>query len=257
MALKMRTRPREPLAAEPGESAEVTRRRFLRRRRAQRLRVWRRVLLALAGVGAAAGLVWLVFFSPVLAVTGAEVEGTSFLSDAEVVAAARLPMDVPLARADLDAVEARVESLEGVRSADVGRAWPDKVSIEVTERVPVAVVSWEDRWRALDETGVVFRSYEEKPEGLPEVRVQPATPVEALSEAAAVIAALPDDLLQRVEHLQVGSIDAIDLTLRNGAVVHWGSAELSEKKAEVLAVLLERKGREYDVTAPGRPTLRN
>jgi len=38
--------------------------------------------------------------------------------------------------------------------------------------------------------------------------------------------------------------------------VSWGSAEHSAQKAEVLAVLLQQKAREIDVSVPGRPTTR-
>ncbi|WP_148574424.1 cell division protein FtsQ/DivIB [Nocardioides caldifontis] len=246
-----------PAASAVEPPVEASRRRFLRRRRALRRRLWFRLLLAVLGVGLVAGLVWLVFLSSVLAVKGAEVRGTSFLSDAEVTEVAQVPEGVPLARVDLDAIEARVESLAAVRSVEVGRGWPDRVTIEVTERTAVAAVSREGQWEGMDSTGMLFRSYDEQPEGLPEVRMlRPTTSSDALAEAAAVVSSLPDELLGRVQHVGVATIDTIDLTLRSGAVVHWGSADLSAEKAEVLTLLLEEKAREYDVTAPGRPTLR-
>jgi cell division protein FtsQ len=236
---------------------DATRRRFLRRRRALRRRLWFRLLLAVVAVALVAGLLWLMMFSSVLAVKGAEVRGTSFLSDAEVVSVAQVPEGVPLARVDLDAIEARVESLPAVRSVEVGRGWPDTVTIDVSERSAVAAVSREGEWEGMDQAGMLFRRYDEQPDGLPVVRMlRPTTSADALAEAAAVVSALPSDLLERVDHVGVATIDLIDLTLRSGAVVHWGSAEQTTAKAEVLALLLEEKAREYDVTAPGRPTLR-
>ena len=52
----------------------------------------------------------------------------------------------------------------------------------------------------------------------------------------------------------MGSVDEIELVLANGRRVVWGSAEDSEAKAEVLAVLLKRPGNQIDVSVPGRPT---
>jgi cell division protein FtsQ len=230
--------------------------RFARRRRARLWLVWRRVLLAAVALGLVAGAVWLVFFSSVLSVRDAEVTGLEVLDRDTVLDVAEVPVGTPLATADLAAVEARVESLAAVRSAEVGRAWPDGVRIEVTEREAVAVVDREGEWRGLDETGVLFRSYPARPEGLPEVRMSAATSVDVLAEAGAVVDSLPAGILAQVEYLDVRSIDGISLRLTGGAVVTWGSADESADKAAVLAVLLRREARVYDVTAPGRPTVR-
>ncbi|HET6563288.1 MAG TPA: FtsQ-type POTRA domain-containing protein [Marmoricola sp.] len=241
----------------PEEQAVLTaRRKFLRRRRARRWHVWRRLLVGLLLVGLLAGLLWLVLFSSYLASAGTEVTGTDSLREELVVETADVPLGVPLARLDLDAIEARVEGLAAVKSAEVSRSWPDQVRIDVTERTPVAAVLWEGRWRGLDESGVLFRDFDRRPPELPVVEMRAATPVDALAEGAAVVSALPDELLRRVESFDVRSIDDITFRLKGGAEVVWGSAEYSEAKAEVLGILLEQKASRYDVSAPGRPTTR-
>jgi cell division protein FtsQ len=143
-----------------------------------------------------------------------------------------------------------------VRSAEVSRGWPDQVRIDVTERTSVAAVLWEGRWRGLDPSGVPFRDFDRRPAALPVVQMRASTPVEALAEGAAVVTALPEELLGRVEAFDVRSIDDITFRLRGGAEVVWGSAEFSEAKAEVLGILLEQEAAVYDVSAPGRPTTR-
>ena len=246
---------REETAA-PEERLGRTRRIFARRQRARRWRVLRRVLLALLAIGVAAGLVWLVFFSSVLAVKGAKVEGISVLSAKEVTRAAAVPTGVPLATADLGAVEARVEDLAPVLDADVSRSWPDRVLITVTERSAVVAVDREGTWKGVDAEGVVFRDYPKQPAGLPVVEMQADTSSEALAEAALVVEALPDDVLRRTTSLDVRSIDSIVLHLKGGATINWGSADQAADKARVLEVLLQQEGSTYDVTAPGRPTVR-
>ena len=266
--LKLRTRPTPPRSGSPrpaqlrsGEpdalAVASARKKFLRRQRARRWLVWRRILALTAVVALAAGLVWLFFFSSALTVKGADVRGVEVLTTSEVEDVAALPAGEPLATVDLDAIEARVEGLAAVRSVEASRAWPDQVRIVVTEREAVAVVSWEGQWRGLDETGILFRTFPKKPEGLTKVTMTAATPGEALAEAAAVVAALPADIRDRVDHLEVASIDGISLELEGGAIVTWGSADESAEKVAVLAVLLEREARVYDVTAPGRPTIKN
>ncbi len=257
-ALRQRPRP----LGQPGPPAGVpptvqrSRSRFLQRVRARRWRLLKRVLLVLAAIGLVAGGVWLVFFSSVMAVKSTEVQGLAVLSEREVRDAAQVPTGVPVATVDLDAIQARVEELAPVRSADVSRAWPDAISVEVTERQAVVAVDREGTWRGVDDQGVVFRDYAEQPKGLPWVQMRATTSVEALAEAAQVVGSLPDDILKRVERLDVGSIDRIVLHLRGGARVNWGSADQASDKARVLEVLLQRKGSVFDVTAPGRPTVR-
>lgn len=252
---------RPPTAATPpgqrtSPEIESSRRRFVRRARARRWRLWRRLLVGLLVIGVVCALGWLVFFSSYLSVKGVEVRGTHVLTDAAVEQVAAVPQGRPLATVDLGAIKARVEDLAAVRSADISRAWPNHVRIDVTERTAVAVVSWEGTWRGLDTDGVLFRSYPNRPAGLPEVRVTSSTPADALVETGAVIAALPPALMQRVDYLDVRSIDAISLHLHGGAVVNWGSSDQSAEKAAVLQVLLRNPARVYDVTAPGRPTVR-
>ena len=45
----------------------------------------------------------------------------------------------------------------------------------------------------------------------------------------------------------------VTFTLKSGATVKWGSSEDSDRKAEVLAVLLRLKAKMYDVSVPGTP----
>ncbi len=246
---------REETAA-PEERLGRTRRLFARRQRARRWRIWRRVLLAVLALGAVGAVVWLVFFSSVLAVKGARVDGVSVLTTRQVAQVADVPTGVPLATVDLGAIEARVEDLAPVLDADVSRSWPDQVLITVTERTAVLAVDREGSWKGVDAEGVVFRDYAKQPSGLPVVAMKAETSSEALAEAALVVDALPDDILRTTESLDVSSIDSIVLHLRGGATVNWGSADQAADKARVLEVLLRQKGSTYDVTAPGRPTVR-
>lgn len=250
---------RDSRASGPGGSrrprASRVQRRFARRLRARRWRAWRRVLALLALVALTVGGVWLMFFSSVTSVHDVKVTGISVLSEDEVRAQAAVPLDVSLATSDLDAVTARVEALAPVASVEVTRDWPDTVHVDITEREALAVVEWEGAWRGVDDDGVLFRSYEERPADLPLLDVRAATPASALAEAATVVGNLPAELLARVRTVQVGSIDAISLVLGDGTQINWGSADESADKVEVLTLLMQQKARIYNVQAPGRPTL--
>jgi cell division protein FtsQ len=241
------------------DSKEFRRRRRRLARRGLRSRLRRRLLAGLAlvlVVGLVAGAVWLVNWSPYLTVRSAQVTGNTSIGTARIERAADVPVGTPLLRVDLDAIRRRVESIPAIRSADVSRAWPHRVRVAVVERTPIAVVNRGDGLQALDVDGVLFGSYATKPHRLPLVRTEPGTPTEALAEGGKVIGSLPASIAGRVAMIDVESIDDIALVLRNGRRIEWGSAEDSEQKAEVLAVLLRRPGSTIDVTVPGRPTTR-
>jgi cell division protein FtsQ len=237
-------------------TARRTRRRFLRRQWARRWLSLRYVLVALGLVALVSTSIWLVFFSASLQVKQVEVVGNRLLSDAAVREIADIPVGEQLALVDLDRANNRVSSLAEVKSVDVTRAWPDVVRIEVEERTAVAVVELAGRIRGLDGEGVVFRDYKAVPKGMPRIRPTADAGTDALREAATVVAALPADLAKQVDHVEVETIDQITLVLRDQRQVVWGSAEESEQKAEVLAVLLNEEGTVFDVSVPGSPTAR-
>jgi cell division protein FtsQ len=249
------------LLGRPRSSADVveaTRRRFARRQWARRWGTWRIAVVLLMLVALVVALIWMVFGSSVLAVRGVEVQGTSLLSKQQVVQAAGVVDGVPLARADLNGIRARVENLAAVKSVEVSRAWPHHVRIEVTERQAVAVIDEGDRLRGMDSNGVVFRTFATRPKELPLIRTAPDTRADAMSEAAHVIGVLPEKVSRRVAYVDVKTRDAITLTLRDGKKVLWGSADQAYDKARVLDALLatSKDATSYDVSVPGQPTTR-
>ncbi len=243
-----------PSAGPDEETVRLAGKDFRRRRHAGRWRRVRRVALALLLVAALAGSTWLVLFSSYVTAQSVQVTGTQTLGESRVKRAAVVPTGTPLARVDLDAIAARVESIASVRRAEVSRSWPHTVHIDVTERTPVAVIDNGNGLESLDSEGVLFGSYGSRPRGLPLVRTEPGTRSEALVEAARVVVALPMQIATRVDVVEVASVDEIELVLANGRRVLWGSAEDSDHKAEVLAVLLKRPGQQIDISVPGRPT---
>lgn len=226
--------------------------RFRRRRWAWRARpylVGCAILIVLGVLG------WLVAFSSVLGVHDVKVEGLSTIGDERVRRQAAVPSGEPLATLDTDAVAARIEKLPRVAEASVHRSWPRGLTVEVRERETVAVIDDGGTLRGVDASGTAYRAYPSPPPGVPTIALDPAVEDRetVLAEAAAVLGALDDDLAKRISAVEVAGIDSIDLLLRNGDRVRWGSADESERKGTVLEALLETPARIYDVTAPGHP----
>jgi cell division septal protein FtsQ len=241
------------MASDPVVKGQFSRRRrFLRW--FGRVQVLTIVTVLLVGFG-----VWVVYASSWLGLESVEVEGTSYLTPREIEREADLDMGTPLARVDLAAVEDRIAQLPAVAQVDVQRDWPNGVRIEVKERTAVAAVRQDHELQGMDADGVLFRTYRQQPDGLPLVRagqLDDKGSDDALKEVAGVVASLDRRIARQVDHVEVASMDAIELVLSSGDEVRWGSAAQSDLKARVLATLLEVDASVYDVTVPEQPTTR-
>lgn len=230
---------------------------FARRRFRARLARLRPYLIVAAVVLALGTGTWLLYFSAVLTVESVKISGNGTLSSARIERVAAVPDGEQLIQVDLAAIQARIERIDAVASAEVSRSWPHAISIEVTERVPIAVVRRGEETKALDADGILFSRNASSLEALPVVETALNVNAATLAEAARVVLALRSDIAARVDVIRADSIDNIVLALDGGVRVQWGSAEDSENKAQVLAILLENKDvTEIDVSVPGRPTTR-
>ena len=240
----------------------MTEQRFAERRRSVFWRRARRVLLVLLGLGAVAGVVWVLWFSSALAVNRIVVDGTTTLKPMDIRSTAAIRLGEPLVRVDTVAIESRVAMMERIDQVDVSRHWPRTIRIEVVERKPIAWVTSGVAIRALDRYGVDFRTLRKVPKNLVEVQVETIDSrrrQQALESSAAVLERLRTDdpgLLKKVQYVRVASKDSVQLVLGKNRTVTWGSAAKGEQKLTVLRSLLKIKARGYDVSAPEQPTTR-
>jgi cell division protein FtsQ len=240
----------------------MTEQRFVERRRSERWRQIRRVLLGLLAVGVVAGAAWVIWFSSALAVNQIDIDGTTTLTPMDVRSEAAVRLGEPLARVDTVAIESRVAAMERIDRVEVSRHWPRTIRIEVVERKPIGWVMSGVAIRALDRYGVDFRSLRSEPKNLVEVRVETLDArkrQQALVSAAAVLELLraaDPGLMKKVQYVRVASKDSVQLVLGKNRTVTWGSATKGQQKLTVLRSLLKIKARGYDVSAPEQPTTR-
>ena len=199
-------------------------------------------------------LVWLFYFSSILAVHSVSVSGEQVMTAAQIEAVAKVPFGTPLIDADLGTIQKRVQALPGIRSVQVSRSWPQTIAIEVTERVPVAVVSTPSGLHEIDSSGVLFGDLRARPSGLPLIRLTGSVDEHALRGAATVAGSLPTSILRQVTAITVRTMDDIRLNLTQGRSVRWGSAADSGVKAQVVTALLRLHKRAIDVSVPSNPT---
>ncbi|MGZ5376036.1 MAG: cell division protein FtsQ/DivIB, partial [Solirubrobacterales bacterium] len=138
---------------------------------------------------------------------------------------------------------------------------PHKLEIEVTERLPVALVKQGGATTPASADGYLLRGVEADP-GLP--LLEPSQPLDGARlgardiEQAALLGAVPDQLRKGIETSRFDPDQAgVVVELSNGIELRLGdSSEAAAKWAAAAAVLADRKlgsPAYIDVSVPGRP----
>jgi cell division protein FtsQ len=237
----------------------LTRRRLLRRlpRPGARTLLVVLALLALA----AGGWVWLRT-SSLVAVKRVTIVGVSG-RDARRIRAAltaaahnMTTLDVKMA-----ALRTAVAPYPVVKQLHVSTGFPHRMRIDVSEQVPVAMISAPGLQVAVASDGTLLRGAS-VPGSLPTIplSVSPAgtRASGATLQVIRLLAAAPYQLLAKVTQASDGGPHGLEAQLRNGPKVYFGTdGDLSAKWAAAAAVLADSgsAGADYiDVTVAARPT---
>jgi cell division protein FtsQ len=199
---------------------------------------------------------WVLLGSSLFDARAVEVIGNKDVPADEVRTAAAVPLGTPMVRLDTDAVAARVAKLRRVATVQVSRTLAGTVQLQVTERVPIAVVSAPDGVHLVDATGTDFATVPPPSPRLPQLRVARIAPGDPSTMAAvAVLTGLPGPLRSQVLSVAANSPADVVLELPDDRQVRWGGVEQGDRKAAVLGPLLTRDGDVYDVSSPDLPTV--
>ena len=210
------------------------------------------VLLVIVGVG----LALILYFTPAMSARNIVVVGTGVVTREEVLDVARVRTGTPLLQINTGQVADRVATIRRVASARVQRQYPSALRITIEERVPVAVKDFPDGPHLFDHDGVDFATAPPPP-GLPYLDVDNPGPNDPATKVAMqVLTALRPEVAGQVGRVAAPSVASITLTLADGRVVIWGTADRTEEKAEKLAALLTQPGHTYDVSSPDLPTVK-
>lgn len=205
---------------------------------------------------AVVGLGLLLYFTPVMSVRNTVVTGLAAVTEQEVLDAVRVAPGTPLLQVNTDEVADRVATIRRVASARVQRQYPSTLRVTIVERVPVAVKDFPDGPHLFDRDGVDFATGPPPPT-LPYLDVEHPGPADPPTRAAlAVLVALRPEVVSQVGQIAAPSVASITLTLADGRVVVWGTADRTQEKADKLAALLTQPGQVYDVSSPDLPTVR-
>jgi cell division protein FtsQ len=226
----------------------------------------KRNILVAAGtvVVLVAALLAAAIFSPILAVGTISVTGTKLVTTEQIQSALEPIKGKPLPQVSDEEVGRLLEPLIQVKSVSTQARPPSELVVQVVERVPVALVKQKERFQLVDVDGVVLASTADPASvSLPVIDGGAGAIGKDLFQAtAAVLGALPPDVLAKLSNASAQSVDAVELQLVDGQSIVWGNAEEKELKAKVLEALLKVPAdpknpvRVYDVSAPRHPVTR-
>jgi cell division protein FtsQ len=225
----------------------------------------KKILLAVGTVVVlVAGLLAAAIYSPVLALQTISVSGTRLLTPAQVQTALEPLRGKPLPQISDDDVRGLLGSLVQVKSVSVEARPPSTLAIAVHERVPVALVKQGEQYQLVDVDGIQLGTTSDPASAsLPVIDGGAGAIGQDLFRAtAAVLGALPADVLAKLSNASAQSVDAVELKLVDGQTIVWGNASEKELKAKVLAALLKVPAdpknpvRVYDVSVPRHPVTR-
>jgi cell division protein FtsQ len=248
--MSTRTTPQRGLAS--------SRARFQDRADRVRRRPWRLAAWVAGAAAVVACIVWVVAFSPVLAVRSVEVVGVPADEVEPITRLAAVPLGTPLARVDDAAIADRVRQLATLANVSIERSWPSTLVIHASPRVPVLVAkNPQGKLHVVDSRGVAYAQVRTAPKGVPTVDAasDDALSKDALMAAVDVVEVLPPSLQRQTTNVTVSGANLVTLRVR-GTTVVWGGVGQPEKKLAVMTALLKSRPKLIDVSVPDTPVTR-
>jgi cell division protein FtsQ len=242
----------------PPRGLASSRERFQVRADRVRRRPWRLAAWVVAVLALVAALVWLVAFSPVLAVRTVEVVGVPADEVAPIRLLAAVPAGIPMARVDDTAVADRVRQRATLANVSIERSWPSTLVIHASPRVPVLVTkNPQGQLHVVDSRGVAYAQVRTAPKSVPMVHTASEAGLsrDALMAAVDVVEVLPPALQKQTSNVTVSGANLVTLRVR-GTTVVWGGVGQPEKKLAVMTALLKGRPKLIDVSAPDTPVTR-
>lgn len=152
-----------------------------------------------------------VLASPLFAIDKVDVEGVVYADPAAVQAVVDSLEGDPILTADLDGAARKLEQIPWVEAARVTMHFPNKVSIEIAERTPVASFKGADaQFRVVDADAFVVAVLPNQPLDYPPITgVLPNSAAGSgaganVKGASQLIAALPPTIADRLESVELG-----------------------------------------------------
>ncbi|GAA1819877.1 cell division protein FtsQ/DivIB [Nesterenkonia flava] len=230
----------------------------------------RRGLMLLGGVFALLlALVATLYFSPLLSIRHIEITGNDLLTDARAQELVSELYGTPLPQVGTREVSRMLEDESVVAEVDSTAELPHTLHITLVEHPPVAEVHEEDAVRFYNEHGQIIREFPGheamQAEGYPTAEISSEAALEdqaVFDTIVSVLGQLPEEAREATETATAGSIDSVQLQLRDGRTIIWGSDDQGQEKAAVLQAILASDAEEFtdvetiDISTPLTPVTR-
>jgi cell division protein FtsQ len=240
--------------------------RFLRRRTHVRehraRRHLRRALWILLVVAVGWGLAW-VAQSPPFSVSGIEVTGARNARVDEILLEQNVYEGRPLVLIRVGRVEDALAADPWVKEVSIRRRFPDRVDVQIVERVEVAAVPAAGGWSTISDDGWIMQTMAEPPAGLARITGDVARAggggEQVSSRVMAVvefISALPEDLMARTTISASGP--ELHATINAHQIRLGDPSNMAAKATALVAVLRDSRlapDALIDLIAPSRPAV--
>lgn len=229
------------------------------KRKARRKKLLLRSLALLTGIAIVAGVVWALFFSSLFTVDSESIEvaiddPVGIVDETEVRQIAETAVGKPVLRMPGGEIESALEDLPEVLDATVTTSFPNGMAVTIDAREPIACVGTSDSCVGISDDATQIALTQEQRDSLPKItmNVDSDRAQAQLTGLIDAVSTLPEDVRARVQTASVSDSGLIEFQLDEG-LVKWGPSEQNEKKARIIAVLLEQSAGTYDVTSPDAP----
>ena len=229
-----------------------------------------RVAITVVSLGVVIGLVWLLFFSPVLRLEAANISingANEWVSEQQIRDIAQQQAGKSLLLVSTNDVTTKLKDIPGVTQAEAKRKFPQGMEVTVTAQKPAAMLKVGDSaLTAVDSQARVLNSVNgASAEGIPVIEVESVDSGlqnRAVKEALKILSALPESMRSSVTAVKAQTQDSITTELNGGdRIIVWGdSSELKLKMAVVDKIINDPTKigdkHQVDVSAPYRPIIK-
>jgi cell division septal protein FtsQ len=205
-------------------------------------------LVGFGTVLAVAALTLVVLASPLFGVREIEVTGNTYTDPALLASVTDSLRGVSVFTVDVDGAQRRLAGDPWVKRARVRWYFPNRVVVEIDERVPVAwFVGVDNRARVLDFEGRVLDVLDGQPtqflkiEGVGPNLATGTVPTQVYQAAAQLATSLPTNLERLVEHVTVNGPEALGMVLKTGTVINLGAPVDVRNKLTIVESVLIRQ----------------
>ena len=218
-----------------------------------------------AGVGSVVLLIVLVIVlttSPLMSLRTIRVEGVERLTSEQVIQELQPLAGLPLARISARDVARELSDVPMVQSVDIRVELPSTLAVSVVERTPLAAHRVPGGFEVFDQAGVVLWTDPSRPSEFPLIGIALEPESDGFRAITAALAAIPQEVLRRVDEISASSTDTVGFRLRDSNhQVLWGSSEFSREKARALPAALQAAGSEgaklIDLSTPETVVIRD